>query len=66
MKKILILGAGNHQVHIIKQAKEMSLYTIVVSPDGDYTGLKLADKVYYVDATDGKKVYDIAQAESVD
>lgn len=66
MKKILILGAGNHQVHIIRQAKKMGLDTLVISPDGDYPGLKIADKIYYEDATDGEKVFEIAHAESVD
>lgn len=66
MKKILILGAGNHQLHIIEQAKKMGLYTIVVSPDGDYPGLKLADKIYFEDASDGEKVLEVAKAESVD
>ncbi len=65
MEKILILGAGNHQIHIIEQAGRMGLYTIVVSPDGDYPGLKLADKIYYEDATDGEKVLEVARREQV-
>lgn len=66
MKKILILGAGNHQLHIIEQAKKMGLYTIVISPDGNYPGLELADKVYYEDASDGEKVLAAAMTEGVD
>ena len=44
----------------------MGLDTLVISPDGDYPGLKMADKIYYEDATDGEKVFEIAHAESVD
>lgn len=66
MKKILILGAGNHQLHIIEQARKMGLYVIVVSPDGNYPGLKLADKIYYEDASNGEKVLEVARLEEVD
>ena len=47
MKKIMILGAGIYQVPLIKTAKRMGLYTIVVSIPGNYPGFALADKVYY-------------------
>ena len=40
MDKIMILGAGEHQLHLIERAKERGFYTIAVSPDGDYPGLK--------------------------
>ncbi len=65
MEKILVLGAGNHQLHIIEQARRMGLYTIVISPDGDYPGLKTADKIYYEDAADGEKVLEVARLEKV-
>ena len=44
MKKLMIIGAGVYQVPIIKKAKDRGLYTIAVSPYGDYPGLKVADK----------------------
>ena len=47
MKKIMILGAGIYQVPLIKTAKKLGLYTIVVSIPGNYPGFELADKVYY-------------------
>lgn len=66
MKKILILGAGIYQVPLIKKAKEMGLYTIVVSIKGNYPGFDFADKVYYEDTTDYETVLKIAKEESID
>ena len=66
MRKILILGAGIYQVPLIKKAKEMGLYTIVVSINGNYPGFKYADKVYYIDTIDTGKVLEVAQLEKID
>lgn len=66
MKKILILGAGEYQVPIIKKAKENKLYTIVVSPAGEYPGLTVADKVYFFDVRDKARILDIAIKEKID
>ena len=66
MKKLLILGAGRYQVPLIKMAKEMGLYTITCSIDGDYPGFKLADKVYYENITDAEAVLKVAQTEHID
>ena len=44
MKKIMILGAGIYQVPLILKAKEMGLYTLVVSYPGPYPGFALADE----------------------
>ena len=66
MKKLLILGAGRYQVPLIKRAKEMGLYTITCSIDGDYPGFKLADKVYYENITDAEAVLKVAQTEHID
>ena len=41
MKKIMILGAGIYQVPLIRAAKEMGFFVIVVSIKGDYPGLLL-------------------------
>lgn len=62
----MILGAGMYQVPIIERAKERGIYTVAVSPDGDYPGLTIADKVYYYDVRDEKKVLEAAQAEKID
>lgn len=66
MKKIMILGAGIYQVPLIKTAKEMGLYTIVCSIDGNYPGFKHADKVYHVNTTDKEAVLKIAIEENID
>lgn len=66
MKKILILGAGIYQVPLIKTAKRMGLYTIVASIPGNYPGFELADKVYYENTTDYKRILSIARKEKID
>ncbi len=65
MKKLMILGAGIYQVPLIKKAKEMGLYTIVVSIEGNYPGFAYADKVYYVDTTDKEEIRRISQEEEI-
>lgn len=66
MKKILILGAGIYQVPLIKTAKRLGLYSIVVSIPGNYPGFALADKVYYENTTDADTILRIAREEQVD
>lgn len=66
MKKIMILGAGIYQVPLIKKAKEMGIYTIVVSIPGNYPGFSLADKVYYIDTTDCDGILKAAREEKID
>lgn len=62
----MILGAGMYQVPLIQRAKERGLYTIAVSPEGDYPGLSIADKVYYHDVRDEKAVLEAAEYEKID
>ena len=66
MNKVMILGAGIYQIPLIKTAKKLGYYTIVVSIPGNYPGFKFADKVYYEDTTDYEKVLTIAQNERID
>ena len=66
MKKLMILGAGIYQVPLIKTAKDMGLYTIVVSIPGHYPGFELADKVYYENTVDYEKILEIAKNEKID
>lgn len=65
MKKIIVLGAGVYQVPLIRTAKEMGLYVIVVSIPGDYPGFALADKVYRINTTDKEAVLAMAVEEQV-
>lgn len=66
MKKLIILGAGIYQAPLIRQAKELGLFVIVVSSPGDYPGFALADRVYETDTRDQEGVLEIAQSEKID
>ncbi|MCI8559690.1 MAG: ATP-grasp domain-containing protein [Dorea sp.] len=66
MKKIMILGAGIYQVPLIKTARKLGIYSIVVSIPGNYPGFELADKVYYENTTDYDKILEIAKKEQID
>lgn len=66
MKKLMILGAGIYQVPLIQTAKQMGLYTIVVSIPGDYPGFSLADKIYKLDTRDRKRILHAAKEEQID
>ena len=66
MRRIMILGAGVYQVPLIKRAKEMGLYTIVVSIPGNYPGFALADKVYYENTVDYETILRLAKKEQID
>lgn len=64
--KILILGASNDQLKLIKTAKDLGYYIV----DCDYTstnpGLPFVDKHYQVNYLDRDKVLEIAKYENVD
>ena len=64
-KRILILGGGQAQIELIKTAKSIGLYVIVVGIEGNYPGYKIADKVYYADIFDKSAVLEIAQKEHI-
>ena len=66
MKKVMILGAGIYQVPLIRKAKEMGLYTIVVSIPGNYPGFELADEVCYEDTTNAERILDVARDKKID
>ena len=65
-KKIMILGGGQAQIGLIKKAKELGLYTIVVGIEGDYPGYEYADKVYHIDINQKREVLEVAQKERID
>jgi len=65
MKKLLILGAGVYQVPLIKKANELGFRTIVVSYKGNYPGLKISDKNYYIDTTNSERIVEIAKKERI-
>lgn len=66
MKKIMILGAGTYQVPLIKTAKRLGFYTIVVSIPGNYRGFYYADKIYELDTRDREGILKAAKKEKID
>lgn len=66
MKKIMILGAGIYQVPLIKTARRLNLYTIVVSIPGNYPGFAYADKIYHLDTRDKEAILQAARTEGID
>lgn len=65
MKKIMILGAGIYQVPLILKAKELGLYTIVVSIPGDYPGFSCADQICCLDTRDRQAILNTAEKEKI-
>ena len=66
MKKLMIMGAGIYQVPLIKRAKEMGIYTIVVSIPGNYPGFALADQICYENTVDYERILEVAKREQID
>jgi biotin carboxylase len=50
--KLVILGAGIYQVPLIEKSKELGHHTIVVSPNGNYPGIGIADEHWALDTRD--------------
>ena len=65
-KKLMILGAGIYQVPLILKAKTMGLETIVVSVQGNYPGISLADKFYDINTRDYEAILAAAKKEKID
>ena len=61
----MILGAGIYQVPLIRTARRMGLYTIVVSIPGDYPGFAFADKIYELDTRDKEAILEAAREEQI-
>jgi len=49
MGKVMVLGAGRGQLPIINLFHYYGQKVLVVSPNGDYPGFKVADDVIYED-----------------
>ena len=63
--KIMILGAGVYQVPLIIKAQEMQLETVVVSPQGNYPGIYLADIYLEMDTADADSVVSAAREHNI-
>ncbi|MBR2523964.1 MAG: GNAT family N-acetyltransferase [Clostridiales bacterium] len=66
MKKILILGANNSQVSLIKAAKEEGYYVIACDYAPDNPGIPLVDNHYEVSYLDVEAVLNVARQEKID
>lgn len=65
-KKLLILGANNGQIQLIKAAKEEGYYVIVCDYTDDNPGLPFVDKHYQVSYLNQEAVLSIAKEEKID
>lgn len=61
MKWVMILGAGRGQIPIIDLCHKYGRKVAVVTPEGDYPGIDVADYVYYADVNDKESVLQCAQ-----
>lgn len=66
MKKLMNYGCRYLSGAIVKKAKEMGIYTIVVSIPGNYPGFALADKVIYENTVDYERILEVAKEEKID
>ncbi len=62
----MVMGAGTYQVPLIKKAREMGVYTIVVSIPGKYPGFAFADEICYEDTVNYDKILQIAKEKQID
>ena len=66
MKKLMILGATQTQVPLIRAAKKLGYYTIVAGVKGNYPGIAEADEPCFVDIRDPKAVLAEARRLEID
>ncbi|BDR72880.1 hypothetical protein K144316041_15880 [Clostridium tetani] len=66
MKTILILGAGQFQVPLIKKAKELGYKTIVTDYDSKAEGFKFADIALHISTLDKEKTLQVAKRYNID
>lgn len=66
MKKLLILGAMEMHVPLIKRAKELGIYTITCDYIPENPGHKIADEAYFDSTTDLEAVLALAKRLKVD
>src|SRR6266702_4770466 len=64
-QKMMIVGAGMNQTPLIKKAHQMGFQTIVISIDGDYPGLLIADKSYIIDIRQKEEILEVARLEII-
>lgn len=66
MKKLLILGAMEMHLPLIKRAKELGIYTITCDYIPENIGHKYADEAYFESTTDFEAVLNLATKLNID
>lgn len=66
MKKILIIGAGEMQVPVIKKSRELGIYSLVVDYDSLAPGFIFADKKILLSTNDFDGILSIAKQFHID
>lgn len=66
MKRLMILGAMEMHVPVIKRAKELGLYTITVDYIKNNPGHSIADEAHFESTTDLCAVYKLAMDTKID
>ncbi|GEP83658.1 carbamoyl-phosphate synthase L chain, ATP binding domain protein [Staphylococcus piscifermentans] len=61
MKKVFILGGSALQVPLIKTAKNLGLYVIVIDLNPEAVGFKYADEKYVISTRDGESIAELAE-----
>lgn len=65
LQKVMVLGAGRGQIPIMNLCHKYGWYVVAVSPEGNYPGLTVADKVCYANVKDKDSVLEIAKKEGI-
>lgn len=66
MKKLMILGAMETHISLIKRAKELGFYTITVDYIPENPGHKIADEAHFDSTTDKEAVLKLAKKLKID
>lgn len=66
MKRLLILGAGFLQSFVIKRAKELGYYTIVIDKNHNSIGFQYADESQVIDITNIQACFKFAKEKNID
>lgn len=66
MKRVLILGAGEMQLPVIKKAKQMGVYTLVADFDPNAPGFIFADEKAIVSTIDIDSILELSKEKKID
>lgn len=65
-RRLLVIGAGIGQVHLVKKARSQGIHVTVLTLPGSYPCIELADDVIYCDVFDREKAASEAKARGID